>query len=181
MRLSMLKDARQLLRDKPKFEYLWSDHRLRPRLRSLYSVRLYKANAFERWDHYLEKLRGSDARPWAEIERIRTEISKEVQEHPVDDVLRLPLLDLADDLGPARESLAQLRLLRVALAFRRTGSPPPLADPFGGTIEAEVSGTSLKAWSKGMGVMDRSKSGWQRASDMMKALDRGSILIEMER
>ena len=56
-----------------------------------------------------------------------------------------------------------------------------ICDPFGGTIEAEVSGPSLKAWSKGMGVMDRSKSGWQRASDMMKAVDRGSILIEMER
>ena len=80
--------------------------------------------------------------------------------------------------APVRESLAQLRLLRTALAFRRTGTATPLADPFGGTIEVAISGPSLQAWSKGMGVMDRRKSGWKRAGELLDPLTRGASLIE---
>ncbi len=180
MILNVHDHARQLLRDSSKFEYLGTTYPLRPGLRSLFSVRLHKANAFERWDYYLDRFRGSDTKPWSDIERITKEISQEIQETDVD-ALKLPPVHFADFMGTTRESLAQLRLLRAALAFRPTGSAPPLADPFGGTIDVEVSGPSLTAWSKGMGGMDHQKSGWKRAGDMLEALDRGSLRIDLKR
>jgi hypothetical protein len=180
MRLEVLQDGQQLIRDSSKFEYRMTDYRLRPGLGSLYSTRLLKANAFERWDSYLARFRSCDTSSWAELRTIHADILKELEGTDVDP-LQLPLLHLGEELGPVRESLAQLRLLRMALAFRRTGSAAPLADPFGGTIEAEVSGRSLAAWSKGMGMMDRSKSGWKRAGDVLEALDRGALRIDLTR
>jgi len=43
------------------------------------------------------------------------------------------------------------------------------------------SGPSVQAWSKGMGAMDLRKSGWKRAGDMLEALNRGALRIDLAR
>jgi hypothetical protein len=68
----------------------------------------------------------------------------------------------------------------MAASFRRNGSPEALPDPFGGPLRQDRAGTGFRAWSQGMGGCERvEKLGWKRAEEMLEALNRGCLLIEL--
>ncbi len=81
-----------------------------------------------------------------------------------------------------RLRLAQVRLLRLAVHYRRTGQVMELDDPFGGKLRSSKSNSGLKVWSIGRDAKDDSGVGRFDHQVMRPAKDPGpDIVLEIPR
>jgi hypothetical protein len=126
---------------------------LSPGWRHAFSMRLFKADAFERWLEAARNHAAAGTKGWdearADFDR-NTNLMEGPPENPILNRLTPPSLEV----NRSRE--AQLRLLRIAVQFQRTGRVEPHADPFGSRADliCQVEGNFLRAWSRGPNGID---------------------------
>jgi len=118
----------------------------------------------ERMDRALDRMAKAESLPWAEA---RKEMDAVVEEgrSSWNPVARIALPGLGGSSDVVRERQAQLRLLRTAVRFKRTGEILELDDPLGSKLHVSRTGGALKVWSSGRdGVDDGGTGGWQAKS-----------------
>ncbi|HUR38913.1 MAG TPA: hypothetical protein VM222_05445 [Planctomycetota bacterium] len=111
----------------------------------------------EAFDQYAKVSEGSWADCVAEGKRIDAEIQKSWNP-----LLKIVVPAQTSSERAMRERLAQLRLLRAGLRYRRTGELLDLDDPFGTKLRSAKSGDGMKFWSVGADGIDNGGVGEYR-------------------
>ena len=134
-----------------------------------FSPRIQWAVVFESWDRWIHQAMEADRLPWpkvrAELNRIRAEIEGAplVEQGVLEEEIRHRVLR------------TQLRLLRAAARYRRTGEILILDDPFGGKLLHREAGGRLTLWSVAWDGLDEGGKGkWELRTT-------GDIVIEVPR
>jgi hypothetical protein len=138
-----------------------------------FSTRIFVIESFDRWSEWLRRSAEVEERPWleaqSEISKIRSEISQCREEATGYGG------GFLQDGYIGRMTRARLRLLRVALHYRRTGEILELEDPFGRKLLHEEKNGHLRVWSIDRDGKDHGGVGsWK--SDQGK-----DLLLEVER
>jgi hypothetical protein len=115
-------------------------------------------NAFDRlqeaFDRYAKVSEGSWADCLGEGNRIEVEIQKSWNP-----ILKIAVPAQTSSERMVRERLSQLRLLRLATRYRRTGELLDLDDPFGAKLKSAASDAGVKFWSVGADGVDNGGAG----------------------
>jgi len=139
----------------------------------IFSTRLALSASFHQSDARIQRLKGLDLEPWARESSAFRENSIEVAQswNLADRVVGPNLI-----FGPSarRRVLAQIRLLRLGLHYRRTGAILELGDPYGDTLRHREQGALLTAWSVGPDAVDDGGIG-----DFKKPHDSKDIVLEV--
>jgi len=126
----------------------------RPDWKHAFSMRLYKADAFERG-------RAALRRP--ANERGKREILPE--DYRANDLEKLIVDSTLSWEDPSLDCRAHVRLLRIATAFLSGTDVPDLADPFGEGLRMEPIPGGIKIWSVGPDGVDHAGTGeWKPAA-----------------
>jgi len=132
---------------------------IRPGWRHAFSMRIFKADAFELWKSGLR-----------------------LPESEMGDLVygnRLAWNNAGSWIfGSSLESRAKLRLLRVAVAWRSGAPIPDLQDPFGGTLRVSQTTDALKVWSVGA---DRKEDGGRGLWSRRPSASVPDIVLELKR
>ena len=108
----------------------------------------------EAFDRYAKVSEGSWADCLTEGKRVEAEIQKSWNP-----VLKIAVPAQTSSERMVRERLAQLRLLRLATRYRRTGELLDLGDPFDAKLKSAKSGDGMKLWSVGADGVDNGGTG----------------------
>jgi hypothetical protein len=131
----------------------------------LFSMRLYKADAFERW-------RALIAPDWETSWADRVGSSE---------LSRLGYGILVQT-GSGLECWTKLRLLRAAVVFQAGLPVPDLDDPFGSKMKSALSPEGLKVWSVGLDKVDDGGRGpWKRRQRPEESVSVPDIVLEVKR
>jgi len=113
-----------------------------------WSLRFFLADGFLGADRICRDLDRRDGWPWPEARRewdaprpASTERDNPIPSH-------FESMEVPFDMS-FRESLAKLRILRVAVRYRATGEILALQDPFGTSIQTRKTSSALRIWSAG--------------------------------
>jgi len=131
----------------------------------LFSMRLYKADAFERWR---EALIAPDWEPsWAD--------------HVGSSELSRLGYAILVQTGSGLECRTKLRLLRAAITFQAGLPVPDLDDPFGSKLKSVLSPEGLKVWSVGRDKVDDGGRGpWKRRQRPEESVSVPDIVLEVK-
>jgi hypothetical protein len=125
-----------------------------------FPTKLFQLNFIDRLREAQEQMAQACERPWAESLATAKRVDADLQKS-WNPVTRMFKPGAQSTERYVRERLAQLRLLRAAIRYRRTGERLELADPFGTTLKSAASGEGLKLWSIGAdGVDDGGRGEW---------------------
>jgi hypothetical protein len=114
----------------------------------------------EAFDQYARVSEGSWSDCLTEGKRIEAETQKSWNP-----LLKMVVPAQTSSERMVRERLAQLRLLRLATRYRRTGELLDLADPFGAKLKSAKGGDGMKLWSVGADGVDNGGAGeWRPKS-----------------
>lgn len=135
--------------------------------------RLMAADLFDRLTGWGERGAAAEQSSWPESNRVNAELAAESQ-GSWNPLARIAVPGRSGVGKFRRQRLAQLRLLRTAVHFQRTGEVMALGDPFGGGLQSSCSGTTLKVWSVGPdGVDDGGTGDWTaRGKDIVLDCER---------
>jgi len=128
-----------------------------------FGLQLVCLNSYSQNREFLERSASASERGWSESLSVTKAINDEVQKswNPMTKMI-FPGLGSTEKVF--RERLAQLRLLRVAVQWRRTAEVPGLDDPFGGKLHAAPTADGLKLWSVGPDGVDHGGKGEWKAT-----------------
>jgi hypothetical protein len=134
-------------------EYYRKRRPLSPGWRHAFSMRLFKADAFERWLEAARNHAAAGTKGWDEA-RADFDRNTNLMERPPENQTLNRLTPPSLEVNRSRE--AQLGLLRMAVQFQRTGQVESHVDPFGSKMDliSQVDGNFLRAWSRGPNGVD---------------------------
>jgi hypothetical protein len=112
-----------------------------------FSRRLLATDLFHRVDGWNRMASSAAAMPWPDAKRLHDSITEDLREQC--SAFRSVGLDSCAWAAWARATHAKVRLLRVAVHFKRSGDVLPLPDPFGGVLGHRLENHHLKVWSSG--------------------------------
>jgi hypothetical protein len=126
-------------------------------------MRLLYLNAYDRNCENVERAAQAAEGSWSESRSVAGSIDADIRKswNPVTRTMTAAASSSSE--RPVRERLAQVRLLRVATRYRRTGEILYLDDPFDGKLKTAKSGEGLKIWSIGADGMDQGGKGTWKA------------------
>lgn len=138
--------------------------------------RLMTIHAFFEYDRWMRQAAESEGGSWSESQTIARRIENEASSswNPLIKVAAPTFLVRSSQL--TREWRAQLRLLRMAAAYRASSQILELEDPFGTKLRHATVGDKLRLWSVGPDGVD---DGGARGA--WKAAPTGDLILEIER
>jgi len=126
-----------------------------------FPTKFFQLNMFERLSEAQEQVALASDRSWAESVAAGKRIDAELRKS-WNPATRMFAPGQQSTERYVRERLAQLRLLRLATRYRRTGELLDLDDPFGAKLKSAKSGAGMKLWSVGAdGVDDGGAGEWR--------------------
>jgi hypothetical protein len=128
-----------------------------------FAAKLFQLNLFERLQAAQEQVALASDLSWAESVATGRRVDAELQKS-WNPVTRMFKPGQQSSERYVRERLAQLRLLRVAIRYRRTGELLDLDDPFGAKLRSAKNSDGMKLWSIGADGFDNGGSGGWKAS-----------------
>jgi hypothetical protein len=122
------------------------------------SNRVVSASAHKEMEGFLRHAQKLDGEPYAKARRVAARIDADVAAS-ANSLIKQSAPHVASMITRHRQSLARLRLLRVAAIYRATGKVSELDDPLGDKLRHSTDTVTMKFWSVGIDGTDHGGKG----------------------